>query len=371
VAGVAALIWAANPGLSADQVWEILRDTAHVGGVGGTGNQRRVNAFGAISQVLGGSLPTLTLSGSTSGQINREVSVTAQVSDAEYGGPCPPVACPLTFVPAPDRLVGNTAFYRFTTVGNRSISVTARDLADQAVTATREVNIQNTAPVVSISQPTAGSSVAQGVAIQLLGSATDLNEGPDPGPGPITCTWISSLADAGFPKTGCNTTATFNSTGTRTLTLSATDPQGLNATATVSITVTPPPTNLPPVITLGSLPPVNYSDGYDWVGPIAVTASATDPEGNTPISFTWKATSFRPNSTTVYASNVTIAGPSATANLNWTPQNTPTLFGGEAQFGNDCYDGQVVRVVLEATDSLGNRSTRALPDIKVFRCILI
>jgi hypothetical protein len=375
VAGVAALVWAANPSLSAGGVWEILRDTAHVGGVGTTGNGRRVNAFGAVARVLGGSVPTVALSGGATSPLNREWAITALVNDPEYNptNPCPPSACALTWSPAPTRIVGNTAYYRFNTVGNRTVTATAQDLVGQTTSANRSVEVINSAPVVSISQPTAGSSVPQGIAIQLLGSATDLNEGPDPGPGSIACTWTSSnTADAGFPKTGCNTTATFSSTGNRTLTLSATDPQGLSATpATVLISVSAPPSNNPPTITLGSLPPTNYGSGYAWDGPIGVSASATDPEGNTPISFTWKATSLRPNSSTVYASNVVIAGPSASANLNWTPQNNPSLLGDFAQFGNDCYDGQIVRLVLEATDSLGNRSTRALPDIRVYRCILI
>lgn len=374
VAGVAALVWAANPSLNAGQVWAILRDTAHVGGVGVRGHERRVNAFAAVSRALdvGSSGPSIALSGPTSVQLNRELTVTANVTDFA-GSNCPPVSCPLTFEPTPTRVVGNTAYYRFNTVGSRTIRVTARDLLSRESSATRTVDVLNSAPVVSIAQPTAGATFFVGQSIQLLGSATDLNEGPDPGPGPLTCVWSVSPSSAGFPRTGCNTTASFATTGTRTLTLTATDPQGLSATASVSITINPAPANLPPDITLGSLSPgINYNgDGYTWTTPLSASGSATDPEGNTPITYTWRATSFAPGGSTssVFASNVVVSGPTTIGgNLAWTPSNNPSLFA--ACSVTNAYSGQIVRLTLTATDSLGNTSTRSLPDIKVYRCTL-
>ncbi len=381
VAGVAALVWAADPSLTASQVWEIMGETAHIGGVGGNGHQRRINAFRAVARVLGGEPPTVTLSASPGASpLNREWSVTATVNDPEYGSaPCPPVACPLSWNPEPTRIVGNTAFYRFTTLGNQTVTVTAEDLVGQTTSASRTVDVVNSAPVVAISQPTAGASFFVGQTVQLLGSATDLNEGPDPGPGPITCNWSSSNAsDTAFPRTGCNTEVTFASAGSRTLTLSSTDPQGLSSSATVTITINPAPANLPPVITLGSLSPaVNYNgDGYSWETTLSATASATDPEGDTPITYIWRATSFRPNSTIVWRSDVVLSTSTTSGNLSWTPSsnNPDSLLGDFANLGNDCYSGQVIRLTLEARDSdlpAGNPSFRTLPDIKVYRCQVI
>lgn len=374
VAGVAALVWATNPSLDAGQVWSILRDTAHVGGVGVRGHERRVNAFAAVSQALnvGPSGPSITLSGSANANLNREWSVTANVTDFA-GSNCPPISCPLTFEPTPTRVVGNTAYYRFNSVGSRTIRVNTRDLLNREGSSTQAVNVVNTPPVVSISQPSSGASFFVGQSVQLLGSATDLNEGPDPGPGPLTCVWSVNPSSTGFPRSGCNTTASFATTGTRTLTLTATDPQGLSTTASVSITINPAPANLPPDITLGSLSPgINYnSDGYTWTTPLSASASATDPEGNTPITYTWRATSFAPggSTSTVFASNVVVSGPTTiSGNLAWTPSNTPSLFA--ACSVTNAYNGQIVRLTLTATDSLGNSSTRSLPDIKVYRCTL-
>jgi len=371
VAGVAALVWAAKPSLSAREVWGVLRDTAHVGGVTSGGNQRRVNAFGAIQSLLGGAPPSVVLNPSApTAPLNREWSVTAVAADD--GNACPPLSCPLTWSPAPTRIVGNTAFYRFDTVGPKTVSVTVRDAVEQTTVGTTTVSVENAAPVVAITAPLAGASIPQGVATQFLGSATDLNEGPDPGPGALNCNWTSSVpTDSFFPTVGCNLILgiTFTSVGPRTITLRATDPDGATTTTTVAITVTAPPANLPPVITAGVLAPApDYSGGYAWTTPLQITASASDPENNAPITYVWKATSRRPNSATVYASDVTVG---TNANLSWTPSTTPALFGDFAALGNACYDGQVVLLRLEATDSLGNTSTRAFATFKVFRCILI
>ncbi|HEY7884414.1 MAG TPA: S8 family serine peptidase, partial [Cellvibrionaceae bacterium] len=377
VAGVAALVWSADPTLTSQQVWTIVRDTAHVGGVGVTGHQRRINAFGAISEILGGEPPTAVLNGSATVQLNREWAVTAVVNDPEYGGACPPIACPLSWSPEPSRTVGNSAFYRFDTAGNTSVTVTAEDLIGQTVSANRSVNVINSPPVVTLSQPTSGATIYVGQVVQLLGSATDMNEGSDPGPGNLSCTWTSSNAgDASFPRTGsCNRTATFASTGSRTITLRATDPQGLSSSDTVTITVSPAPANLPPTMSMGSLSPAvnNYGDGYNWTTTLTANASATDPEGNNPITYIWRATSFLPDSSTEWRSDVQLSSSTSSGNLNWTPSgnNINDLLGSFAQLGNDCYSGQVVRFTLEARDSLGNSSYQALPDIKVYRCILI
>lgn len=376
VAGVAALVWAADPSLTSQQVWAIVRDTAHVGGVGVTGHQRRINAFGAIEEVLAGEPPTVTLNSSATVPLNREWSITAVVSDSEYGGSCPPVACPLSWSPEPDRIVGNTAFYRFDTAGNTSVTVTVEDLVGQTTSASDSVNVINSPPVVNISQPTSSSTIYVGQEVQLLGSATDINEGPDPGPGNLSCTWTSSNAsDTYFPRTGsCNRRPTFASTGSRTITLTATDPEGLSSSESVTITVSPAPDNLPPTISMGNLSPdaSNYDDGYNWETTLTANASATDPEGDNPITYIWRATSFEPDSTTVWRSNVQLSSSTSSGNLSWTPSsaNLNDLLGSFAQL-NSCYSGQVVRLTLEARDSLGNPSFRSLPDIKVYRCVLL
>lgn len=371
VAGVAALVWASDPRQSARDVWRVMRETAHVGGVHPNGgHQRRINALGAVARVLGGARPTVTLNAlGASAPLGREWSVVAAVNDD--GSACAPVRCPLEWSPTPARVVGNVAFYRFDTAGPKTITVTTTDPAGQTATATRDVEVTNAAPTVVISAPANDASIPQGVAAQLLGSATDPNDGPDPGPASLACTWTSSNPSDPFPVTGCNVLRTFASQGARTLTLSATDAQGQTTSSAVNVTVTAPPMNHPPTASsTTTLPPVNYDgQGYAWSTPFALSATATDPEGDAPITYEWKATSFRPNSTTPFAENVTIG---TSASFSWTPSTaSAAMFGDFATFGNDCYDGQTVRISVRAKDSLGNTSNPVnLPDIEVYRCIL-
>ena len=371
VAGVAALVWASDRSQSASQVWQVIRETAHVGGVHAMGgHQRRINAFGAVARALrGGAPPTVVLNAApAAARLNRETTVTATVTDD--GAPCPPPRCPLTWEPAPARVVGNSAVYLWDSVGAKTVTVTSEDPIGQRATASRTFDVVNVAPVVTIVAPAAGASVPLGVGLQLLGSAIDENEGPGPRPGPLACRWTSSnLADP-FPVTGCDVIRSFSSQGARTLTLSATDAQGMTSTTSVAITVTAPPVNHPPTVQLTTtLPAVDYDgSGYKWTTSFPIAASATDPEDDVPITFEWRATSYRPNSTTVYASDVTLA---SSASFAWTPSSTEALFGSFAELGNDCYSGQIVRISVRATDNLGNTSApRSLPDLRIYRCTL-
>lgn len=153
------------------------------------------------------------------------------------------------------------------------------------------------------------------------------------------------------------------------MTLTATDPQGLSASTSITITVTPPPENFPPQIYSTTLSPSKekYEEGYAWTTDFSLSVSAGDPEDDTPLSYVWKATAFRPKSTTPYQSDVTIGLAPA---FTWTPSTqNPTMFGTYGQLGNDCYDGQTVRISVEVSDNLGNKSTKILPDIKVYRCL--
>ena len=379
VAGVAALVWAANPSLSAGQVWAILRDTAHVGGVGVRGFERRVNAFAAVSRALevGTSGPSLTLNASDTADLNRKWILTVNVTDFT-GTLCPPVSCPLTFDPTPTEVSGSVAVYRFTTPGRHTVRVTARDLLGREGSASREVNVVNSPPVVRIDSPENGSEFYRGQPVNLVGVATDLNEGPDPGPGPLPeflCRWEGPAAD-GFPRTGCSLTVTFNTNGRRTLTFRATDPQGLSGTASVTIEITDPPPNRPPdITTFGPLSPStpNYERGFRWDTTFTAPASATDPEGDNPITYIWRATSYRPdNDSVVWRSNVVLSTSTTSGNLNWKPSsnNPNNLLGDFSVFGNACYNGQLVRLELVARDSRGNESTRSFPSIRIYRCLL-
>lgn len=373
VAGVVAMLKAHQGSLTSDQVLQILRDTGWSSPDARV--TRAVNAYAALRRVIPRATfdapPHLTISSPPTAMLNRGLQVRANAFDLEDGSPC----CQVTWSPAASTSTseGRAAVVTFDTLGARDLAATATDSQGNTFTARTRVEVVNAPPVPVIHQPLESATFYQGATVSLLGSATDQNVGPGPGPGTLPCaqlTWFSSAADAAFPVTGCSPSVVFGSTGTRLITLAATDPaDGSIVTAARVLTVLPPPFNYPPNVALGSLPPPNYSGGYAWDQPINVTASATDVEGNTPLSYAWRITTFRPNSSVVFAT-ATIGN---AANLSWTPQNTPALWGDYAAFGNACYDGQPFDLRLEVRDSLGNTTTRQVaspPFPRVYRCIV-
>ena len=385
VAGVAALVWAADPTLSANQVWTILQETAHVGGLGTTGNQKRINALGAIQRVLG-LPPTLALSRAgfvSTASLNRNFQIDAIATD-----PDGPSCCAITWNPAPtsDAFIigGRRATYRFNTAGDHVITATATDTTGNTVTSSITISVINNPPIAIMSLPVTTITVFRGQPVFFRGFATDANQGLGPNPEMLPCenlTWTDgNSSDVGFPRIGsgtapnCEFSYTFTTNGTRAISLTATDSQGLTNFAPPGrfINVIDPPVNLPPNINLGVLPATTYTTGYRWDVAIPIVANATDPENNTPITYRWTATTYLPNSGTVFAGPTVVQDWGSSGDLNWTPSlSNSAMFGTFADFGNACYDGQTVTLVLEAMDSLGNISSSTFPNITVFRCIII
>lgn len=389
VAGVAALVWAANPALSAGQVWEILRDTAHNCdlGPGVTGHRRCVNAYRAVLRALerneGFYLRVNTDPRGNRADLNREWELQAEVRSMDGQRICE--TCPIRLDPPPSRTAGSLRYYRFNTEGRKTITITATDPRGRTHTRSVEVQVVNTPPQVFLYRPNEYDIIASNTDVVFEGRAVDLNEGPDPGPGPIECRWRSSHpADPIHNRVGCRHTLRFPpGVGNRTITLWATDPQGLTSSKSVVVIVMDF-SNQPPVITMGDLTPGPTEGGpsgpgYSSVDRLRVTARATDPEDDLPITYTWKVISYRPDPNPddgrepeVWA-RATISTRTDTGNLEWIPASTnPRVIGDWRDFPRDCDRGQKVVLQLEATDSRGNLSRMSLPPFIVYdvNCIL-
>lgn len=136
----------------------------------------------------------------------------------------------------------------FATVGPRTITATAMDSGGATATATVVVDARNTPPLIRAYQPYDGQRFWARVPRRLRAATYDPNE-PDQAVPCDRLVWTSSAASDPSPlAVGCDAEVTFATAGGRTLTLTATDSHGAQATHTVSVVVEDPGENLPPYV---------------------------------------------------------------------------------------------------------------------------
>ncbi|MDP1919378.1 MAG: PKD domain-containing protein, partial [Myxococcales bacterium] len=105
--------------------------------------------------------------------------------------------------------------------------------------------VTDTEPVASIASPANASLFDEGQAIELLGSATDVEDGALTGGALV---WTSDRA--GVIGSGPRVSFTNAALGAHRIVLTATDRSGRTGIASVSLTVVRPGTNRPPVVTI-------------------------------------------------------------------------------------------------------------------------
>ena len=138
----------------------------------------------------------------------------------------------------------------------------------------------NTAPSVSITAPTSGTSIDVVQSVTLTGNASDQEDGSLSG----SLNWNSSLD--GSLGSGANVTTTL-SVGTHTITAKVTDSGGLSANRSILIIVnnTQPPANTAPTISIIS--PASGTS-IDVAQSVTLTGNATDQEdGSLSSSLNW------------------------------------------------------------------------------------
>ena len=154
--------------------------------------------------------------------------------------------------------------------GAHTITLTAKDKSGLPGNAEVSVTVlENQAPVAEIISPEDGSSYAFDAPIELMGSATDPEDGPLTG---SSLVWTSSVA--GELGTGENVSLDGGAllSGVHTITLTATDRGSKTGATSVSITVEP---NAPPVVEI--LSPIDGSS-YAQSSEVSLEGAATDPE---------------------------------------------------------------------------------------------
>lgn len=352
-AGVAALIKAANPGLSSRGVQSILLSTAHSSPDEKVG--RYVNARAAVIKALGNIAPNVSITSPSdwsTRQLNHTISFNALVSDFEDGTALS--CCTFKWSSNVDgELATSFGFtHAFTTVGSRAITLEVTDQGGATASATVSLVIENSTPVATITKPIADELILRDVQYTLRGSAFDSNE-PNAVLDCSNLTWRSSNVLDAFPVVGCDVNVTFTTNGPRLLSLTAVDPQGATHIATVNVVVGDTPANLPPSVEIRS--PANNLVISPF-NPLELRSTASDPEGATALSYEWKAI-FPYNVRTGTGTNTSII--STVDGEFWLPEDN-------IDFGRGDID-MFIKIQLDVTDPEGNTGS----DFVIVRAQLI
>lgn len=292
-AGVAALIWAADPSLSAERVWEIMRDTAHVPGTPNV--PRYVNAYRAVLEAVGsGVAPTISLpvAGRTyeqglpipfSGSIGYVAARDGIPLDVQWRTQGGRVLHSERFTPGAG---SHTLLSSFSVsdlpAGEQTVILRATAGAASAE-ARVSFSVRNSPPTVSISQPTSGAAVCFGESVTMRGSAFDPNQ---PTGLPDSAFAWSSSRD-GSLGTGPALTRDNLSVGDHTLTLRVTDAGGLVGSASVILGVLAPshpdcldlaPTALLTAPADGTVIYAEGEDGEGWYATFTFSGLVGDAE---------------------------------------------------------------------------------------------
>ncbi len=208
---------------------------------------------------------------------NETITFSGTGSDAEDG---PLTGNTLTWTSSLDGPIGSGSpmTNNSLTVGTHSITLTATDSESAATTSPAiTINIGNAPPVAVISTPTDGEAFNRGDTVTFRGSGTDPEDGTLTG---ASLVWTSSIS--GNIGSGTILPVDTLTTGTHTITLTASDSQLATGTSSIAVTIN----NNSPVVAINS-PPNNSI--YDIGSAISFTGNASDPEDGfiTGASLSW------------------------------------------------------------------------------------
>jgi serine protease len=280
VAGVAALIWAANPALSNDQVWDLMNKHAIQGGP----LVRRVHAFRAVREALMStgvnSKPWAAILGNATLSQAGTTSMSVSAYDVE-DETCCAASWTLNGQPAGSGGVFKHDFGA-DPLGTKAIEVVITDSGGKTATAFMTATLSNAPPTVKITDgPT--TSVPQGMQTGFRAVVLDDTLGldlPDSGACP-SLTWTSSN-DPGVLGTGCEPVIAFGSPGGRTVTATATDKRGAKGTASWIVNVV----TLPSSQLVASIVSPKSDFGFPFDHAIAPQAQVLQASGRVTTSWT-------------------------------------------------------------------------------------
>ncbi len=299
--------------------------------------------------------PSATIGVPSTADLNRPVKFGVTPTDLEDGS-----ALNITWtsnLPADGVIgTGQVVSKAFTTTGPRTLTARVTDSDGASATLSQVINVINTAPTSSVYEPNDASVIYQNLTYVFTAGARDINEPNDQ----VNCNnlrWVSSVATDVFPAGGCDFEMSFSSSGKRTLTITATDPQGLSDTRSVEVTVLPPAANQSPhkLRIASPLATLDLQGNLGlFNGTVTFLGSAEDPELN-PVTLEWFVTS-RPAD--VNGNPIGAFAPDIKITLDSKNQaNIFTLLGIQ---NINTTDLRIVRIKLTASDPEGNKSSKEL-----------
>lgn len=249
-AGVAALIWAANPDLSANEVWQIMQETAHSRYPGAP--VKWVNAYDAVLQALGSALFVEIDLPAGGAILSTGIPVVLAGRVTYIGEPGQVVDCTVEWSSSLDGLLGDqemtlivgpggivtrhafaTAF--LSTQGGHAIKLSA-EISTPALIAEDEVLVTVAAvpPSVRITAPPSGTEICQGEQVTLRGTAwgpDGREEFPD-----TAFVWTTTI---GSEPIGIGPVVSTDGlmSGIHTITLTVTDNDGLTGRDSIELHV--------------------------------------------------------------------------------------------------------------------------------------
>lgn len=210
--------------------------------------------------------------------------------------------------------------YSNLTSGSHLISMTVTDEVDGECVANVVYTI-GSAPIITVDEPTTGSTYNENEVITFSATITDVDDAP----ADLIVSWVSDL-DGEFSTSGPNSNGVAQFTygaltsGIHNITITATDPTGLYSDALLSLTINGAPSQPDVTIT----PDPAYTDDD-------LTAAATgsvDPDGSgVSYSYEWLLNGSSMNTGPILSSSNTAKG------QTWTVRATPSDGSTTGQYG--------------------------------------
>jgi hypothetical protein len=295
LAGVAALVKAADPSLSGAAIERILVDTAKTSPDGRV--RKYVDALAAVRQALPALIRIESPPNGSSVRRGASVGLSAFVYDDGRGTPTVTWTLPNGFILG----TGPTTSTGALPYGATTITATAVFPDGSRVSDSVNVTATNDPPTVELLQPDSGETFFQGESVPVSGLGRDINQFESGFE--LTDAQLAWFLDGSAIPFDTGRDGTLNltgvSVGAHTVTLRGTDDLGLTAQQSITIDVDPEPADLPPTINITSpannesklAEAIDPAHSNQWYATFNFQATANDPD--TPLgslTYTWKDT---------------------------------------------------------------------------------